>query len=86
MPTATMNIRIDADVKTQVEEVSKSLGLNPTAVFNVFARSFIKHRGFPFPVVDVPTEKEFTQQMEDILAQMMLGKAVEHELLEDGDA
>lgn len=51
MATSTLNIRLDSDLKRELEEVSSSIGLTPTAVFNVFARQFVAHRGFPFAVI-----------------------------------
>ena len=47
MATSTFNIQLDSDLKRRVEEVSSGIGLTPTAVFNVFARQFVAHRGFP---------------------------------------
>lgn len=56
---------------------------SPTAVFNVFVRQFVAHRGFPFAVVTpVPTEREFTEQMDSTYLSMRGGNATEHELIE----
>lgn len=83
MATSTLNIRIDADLKREMEEVSSEIGLTPTAVFNVFARQFVAHRGFPFAVVaPVPTEREFAERMDSIYFSMREGQASEHELVE----
>lgn len=84
MSTSTFNIRMDEDLKREVDEVAKSIGLTSAAAFNVFARQFVSHRGFPFPVVaPVPTEREFAAQMDDIFASMKSGNATAHELLEE---
>lgn len=83
MATSTLNIRLDSDLKSDLEEVSSSIGLTPTAVFNVFARQFVAHRGFPFAVVaPAPTEREFAERMDSIYLSMLDGNASEHELLE----
>ena len=83
MATSTFNITLDSDLKRRVEEVSSDIGLTPTAVFNVFARQFVAHRGFPFAVVTpVPTEREFTEQMDSTYLSMRDGNATEHELIE----
>lgn len=83
MASATMNIRLDTTLKKQVEEVSSSIGLTPTAVFNVFARQFVAHRGFPFAVVaPIPTEREFAERMDSLYLAMRDGNASEHELME----
>lgn len=83
MATSTFNIQLDSDLKRRVEEVSSDIGLTSTAVFNVFARQFVAHRGFPFAVVTpVPTEREFTEQMDSTYLSMRGGNATEHELIE----
>ena len=83
MATSTFNITLDSDLKRRVEEVSSGIGLTPTAVFNVFVRQFVAHRGFPFAVVTpVPTEREFTEQMDSTYLSMRDGNATEHELIE----
>ena len=83
MATSTFNIQLDSDLKRRVEEVSSDIGLTPAAVFNVFARQFVAHRGFPFAVVTpVPTEREFTEQMDSTYLSMRDGNATEHEFIE----
>lgn len=63
MPTATFNIRMDEDLKREVDNVAKSIGLSTAAAFNVFARQFVAHRGFPFAVVTpVSKEREFAEE------------------------
>ncbi|MCL2826630.1 MAG: type II toxin-antitoxin system RelB/DinJ family antitoxin [Eggerthellaceae bacterium] len=84
MPTATFNIRMDADLKQSVDEVAKSIGLTSAAAFNVFARQFVAHKGFPFAVVaPVPTEREFAEEMDRIYAIMSKGQYTAHDLIED---
>lgn len=83
MSTATFNIRMDAELKKEVDAVSKAIGLTPAAAFNVFARQFVAHKGFPFAVIaPPPTEKEFAERMDDIYLSMKNGQATEHELFE----
>lgn len=84
MATTTFNIRMDENLRREVDEVSKSIGLTSAAVFNVFARQFVAHRGFPFAVVaPVPTEREFSEDMDRVFLSMKNGKAIEHELIEE---
>ena len=86
MSTTTMNIRMDSDLKRQFDAVAQAIGLTSAAAFNVFARQFVSHRGFPFavsaPVAPAPTEREFAEQMDEAYASMRAGAASEHELLE----
>jgi DNA-damage-inducible protein J len=83
MATSTFNIRMDADLKKEVDAVSGSIGLTSAAAFNVFARQFVAHRGFPFAVVaPVPTEKEFAREMDRIYLSMRSDNTAAHELIE----
>ncbi|MEG2533852.1 MAG: type II toxin-antitoxin system RelB/DinJ family antitoxin [Gordonibacter sp.] len=83
MPTTTFNIRMDENLKKNVDDVARSLGLTPAAAFNVFARQFVAHRGFPFAVVaPISTEREFAEEMDRIYLSMADGRASEHELIE----
>jgi DNA-damage-inducible protein J len=83
MATSTFNIRMDSDLKNEVDKVSQSIGLTSAAAFNVFARQFVAHRGFPFMVVDPSlTIKEFAAEVDDVYQSMKSGNAAEHELIE----
>lgn len=42
---------MDEGVKAQVDEIAELLGMSTAAVFNVFARQFVAHRGFSFEMV-----------------------------------
>ena len=84
MSTSTFNIRMDEDLKRNVDEVAKSIGLTSTAAFNVFARQFVAHNGFPFAVVaPVPTERKFAEEMDRIYVSMKDAQPSTHELIED---
>ena len=83
MPTATFNIRMDVDLKQSVDEVAKSLGLTSASAFNVFARQFVAHKGFPFAVVaPTPTEREFAEEMDRIYSDMREGQYSTQNLIE----
>ena len=50
MPTKAYNIRIDEELKRDMDEVASEIGLTSAACFNVFAKRFVAERGFPFEV------------------------------------
>lgn len=50
MSMINLNVRVDADVKKQAEELYASLGLNLSSAINVFLRQSIEADGLPFPV------------------------------------
>jgi DNA-damage-inducible protein J len=83
MSTSTFNIRMDADLKHDVDEVARSIGLTSAAAFNVFARQFVAHKGFPFAVVaPVLDEREFSEEMDRVYSSMRSGHATAHDLIE----
>ena len=84
MATTTCNIRMDARLKAQVDAVAEALGLSTSAVFNVFARKFVAHNGFPFEVVvAAPSEAEYAAEMERRYAEVGAGMGAVHELIEE---
>lgn len=48
--TATVQIRLDHELKRNVEGVFKKLGLNPTQAITLFYRQIELQNGLPFPV------------------------------------
>lgn len=48
MATTNLNIRIDEELKRNVEEIFSALGLTTTAAFNIFAKAVVRQRGIPF--------------------------------------
>lgn len=83
MATAAFNIRMDADLKRDVDEISKNIGLSTAAVFNVFARQFVARRGFPFEVSEpVPTEEQYAREMDERYDSVKKGNFVVHDLIE----
>ena len=50
MPTASLNIRIDSNVKKQAQELFSALGMDMTTAINVFLRKAIRVQGMPFEV------------------------------------
>ena len=83
MATSTLNVRMDKDIKREMDAISAEIGLTTAAAVNVFARQFIAHRGFPFEVVaPAPTEREFAEEMDRRYEEMLAGSSVEHDLIE----
>lgn len=83
MSTTTFSIQMDEALKKDFEAIATSIGLSPNVIFNVFARQFVAHRGFPFSETGpVPNEKEFTEEMDGIYLSMANGQSGEHELAE----
>lgn len=84
MATTTCNIRMDENLKAQFDSVAARIGMPTSTAFNVFAKQFVAHGGFPFEVVaPVPTEEEFAFEMERRYAEVAAGLGSAHELAEE---
>lgn len=51
MPNTTLvNIRMETDLKSSMEETCRELGLTMTAAFTIFAKKMARERRIPFDV------------------------------------
>ena len=57
MATATINVRIDAVLKREAEQVFSQLGLSTSHAIRLFYRRTVHEKGLPFqPVYNLPPE------------------------------
>lgn len=55
MANTSMNIRMDAEVKSQAQQLFSELGMDMTTAVNIFLRQAIRTHSIPFVVTtDVP--------------------------------
>ena len=52
--TVNVNFRMDAELKSNFEQVCRELGLTPTAAFTIFATKVVRERRIPFEVAIDP--------------------------------
>lgn len=50
MTQVTFSIRLEEDVKNEMNVICDSIGISMSTAFNVFARAFVRNGGFPFDV------------------------------------
>ena len=50
MVQSTFSIRLEDDVKNDMNAVCESIGMSMSTAFNIFARAFVRSGGFPFDV------------------------------------
>ena len=50
MAQTTLNVRIDEDVKKELEEFCNEVGLNISVAVNMFAKAVIREQRLPFEV------------------------------------
>lgn len=58
MATATINVRMDADLKHQFEDFCDDIGMNMTTAINVFARQAVREYRIPFEIGQPKPNKE----------------------------
>lgn len=86
MAQTLVNLRMDEDVKKDMEAVCKELGITMSAAFNIFARKVCREKRIPFEVsVDPFYSESNIKYLEKIISDIESGKAklTEHELIED---
>ena len=55
MPSTSMNISMDSDIKNQAEQLFSELGMNMTTAVNIFLRQSVRQQRIPFELkLDVP--------------------------------
>jgi DNA-damage-inducible protein J len=79
--TATINTRIDSEVKEEATKILGSLGLTPSCAVYIFFKQIILHRGLPFEV-RLPN-RETIQAIEELEAGKGARFATTKELFED---
>ncbi len=73
---ATINVRIDKEIKDESEKVLKQLGFGMTTAINLFLRAVIWHNGIPFSL-EIPnkeTMKAFKEVDKEIASGQVKGK------------
>jgi len=68
--TTQVNVRMDATVKQQAEELLQGLGLSMSSAINLFARAVIREQGLPFELKynnNAFTEQKVKNMSENIL-------------------
>ena len=57
---SNITFRIDSDVKEQMAEICKQLGMSTSTAFNLFANAFVREKGMPFPV-SLPKQERYLE-------------------------
>ncbi|MDM8300341.1 type II toxin-antitoxin system RelB/DinJ family antitoxin [Collinsella tanakaei] len=81
--TAPLGNRVDINLKRAFEATAEDLGLSATSALTVFMKRFVEEGGFPFDVRRrVPSESEYTAEMDARHRSMRNGNEAEHDLVE----
>ena len=85
MAQTTFSVRMDSDVKRQLDDFCAKVGMNTTTAFNMFARAVLREKRLPF---EITTECDPFYSESNIAhlrrgaAALNAGKGVEHDIIE----
>ena len=83
MAQTLVNIRMDEDVKKNMEKLCNELGITISAAFNIFARKMIRENGIPFEVTADPFYSESNLlALDESIKELKEGKVIRKTLKE----
>lgn len=86
MPTTSITIRIDENLKKQAEAFFDEMGLNMTTAFTIFTKAVVRQHKIPFEISADPFYSEVNQaHLKKAISDLEAGKGKFHELLEDDE-
>lgn len=86
MAQSMVNFRMDDELKRNMEETCRELGLSMTAAFTIFARKVTREKRIPFDVsIDPFYSEKNIAYLKQIIDDVESGRAKlsEHELIEE---
>lgn len=85
MTQATINLRMDADLKRDLEAVCKEMGMNLTTAFTIFAKKVTHERRIPFEI-SAPADPFYSEKnmdrLKESISQLENGDVVSKSLSE----
>jgi len=54
MSTATFSIRMDSQLKQELDTICNEFGMNTSVAINIFARAVVRERRIPFEIAVTP--------------------------------
>ncbi len=82
----TISIRIDSDLKKQMENLCRELGMSMATAYTIFTKKCIKENGIPFRVSADPFYSENNIEfLKEGIKALNAGKGVAHQLIEEDD-
>jgi len=83
METSIVTVRMDKNLKTQVENLLDDMGLNMSTAITIFAKAVVRQGKIPFEISTDPFYSEVNQdRLMKSIAQLNAGKGKKHELKE----
>ena len=88
MAQTSINIRMDEELKKQVEYLFSEFGMNMTTAFTIFAKAVVREKRIPFEISAATDDfyNEYNQdRIKKAMADIKAGKGVAHELIQVSD-
>ncbi len=87
MPTASVTVRMDENLKKQAEMLYEDMGLNMTTAITIFTKAVVRQGKIPFEVTAAPFWSETNQaHLQKAIADLEAGRGTAHDLIEVDDA
>lgn len=71
MSQSVMTVRLDAQMKSQFDELCEQFGMSANTAFNIFVKAVIRSRSIPFPITgdqEIGTREKAMQAFDSIRA------------------
>ena len=83
MAQTLVNIRMDEELKRNMEQICQELGMNMTTAITIFAKKMTREKRIPFEVSVDPFYKESNMEhLQRGVEALNAGKGVEHNIIE----
>ena len=83
MAQTLVNIRMDEELKRNMEQICQELGMNMTTAITIFAKKMTREQRIPFEVSVDPFYKESNMEhLQRGVEALNAGKGVEHDIIE----
>ena len=88
MAQTTFSVRMDSEVKKQLDDFCAQVGMNTTVAFNMFARAILREKRLPFEVTTESdpfySESNLAHLRRGVTA-LNNGRGIEREIIEVGE-
>jgi DNA-damage-inducible protein J len=86
MTQTTFSVRMDSDVKKQLDEFCGNVGMTTTVAFNMFARAVLREKRLPFEVtteIDPFYSDTNLAHLRRGITALNSGQGIAHDLIEE---
>lgn len=83
MAQTLVNVRMDEEIKKEMEETCKELGITMSTAFNIFARKMSREKRIPFEVsIDPFYSESNVKAIKESIKQLKEGKVIKKSIEE----